>query len=113
MTDVLVIVDMQEGFRAPESEAIIPRIKRVCEQFSQVVYTRFVNTKDSPFRKLLGWDGLSNQKAQEIMREFSSRNTIVRHTYSVLAPEMQAVLRGVSRVYIAGIYTDVCATFCT
>lgn len=52
MGNLLIIIDMQEGFRYKESEAIVPKLKNIVENFKGVtVFTCFKNNKNSKFEK--------------------------------------------------------------
>lgn len=55
MKDILIVVDMQEGFVHSEKiRELVSNIKRLLEAdvFDVVIATKFINTKDSMFEKI-------------------------------------------------------------
>lgn len=113
MKEVLLVVDMQEGFRSPESEKIIRKILDIKNKFSnKVIFTKFVNLKDSNFEEKLGWTKFRDKSEREIFSELKSGDleAFDHKGYTILDDKLKSFLKkgGIKRVYICGIYTDVC-----
>ena len=113
MDKLLLVIDMQEGFRHPASEGIVATLLGLNEAFKGVVrYARFVDTPNSQFESQLDWRKFQNDKEQRLFREFQVLNvTSFSHSgYTVFTPELQDYVtrEQIKEVYVTGIYTDVC-----
>ncbi|MDP2666007.1 MAG: isochorismatase family cysteine hydrolase [Candidatus Diapherotrites archaeon] len=113
--EVLLVIDMQEGFRYLDSERILERVGKILQKISPNYYfSRFKDKKNSTIEKHTLWKKFQDQKAWPIMseiRHFSNKNNTFDHyTYTVLTPYLKKAFtkRHVKTVYLAGIYTDVC-----
>ncbi|MFT4309457.1 MAG: isochorismatase family protein [Candidatus Woesearchaeota archaeon] len=110
--DLLLIIDMQEGFRCKDTLKILPNIMRLKDSFKEmIVYTKYVNHNSSLFVSQLGWTQFVNEQDQMILNELRTPNNteIVHDTYTVLNDELKMFIKNnsITRVYIAGIYTNV------
>lgn len=115
MTSLLLIVDMQEGFRSQEAQSIIPQIVSLKNGFDGVVaFTKFVNQKGSLFERQLQWSALQQESEQSILVEFNLEDKLLFHhaTYAVLTTELLDFIQknDVNKVFLCGVYTDVCIT---
>jgi len=113
MGKLLLIVDMQEGFRNKYSEAIVPKILSLSKKFNGgKVFMKFVNQKGSPFDKLLGWKQFCKKHEQDLFIEFNAHNTIQleHNTYTILNRKLKNLIKklNISCIYLCGIYSDVC-----
>ena len=81
MNKILLIIDMQEGFRKKESEKIIPNIIELKKYFKEkIIFCNFVNKKNSQFEKQLNWKKFQTKKDQELFIELaSSKNIKFKH----------------------------------
>jgi|SRR3989344_982970 len=108
----LIVIDMQEGFRYPETEAIIPDIITEIKRFEGlVIFTQFFDAKNSLFERQLKWNKFQKEENQKILKELDKYDKIVfRHFgYTAIASELIEFLKkgNVKQTYLAGIYTDV------
>lgn len=113
MKKLLLIIDMQEGFRYVESEAILPNILELTESFSgAVVFSKFVNNKGSLFEQQLNWIKFQEEKDTKLFSELQAPNNIeFEHGgYTVLNNNLIKLVEdhGIVEVFLCGIYTDVC-----
>lgn len=113
MSKLLLIIDMQEGFRLKESEKMIPKIKTLTKNFKgKVVFSVFKNKKGSQFEKVLKWKRFQNKKDVEILKELRSEKlkTIEHTDYKVINTNINNYLKtnNIKEVYLAGVFTDVC-----
>lgn len=108
---LLLVIDMQEGFRFPESEKIIDNIQSIISLFDNVLFTKFIDNKDSMFDKQLHWTTFQKKEKQEIMKEFTMHDSLVfeHNTYNPITKEVDLYIKSksISKIYIVGIYTDV------
>ncbi|MCB9809545.1 cysteine hydrolase [Candidatus Peribacteria bacterium] len=111
--DLCIVIDMQQGFRYPEATAILPQVQQLVERFpGQVVLSLFRNEPGSFFETRLRWKKMQREEERALMPELD-RALLPRfwHSgYTVLTPELVQYIEAYApdRVYIAGIYTDVC-----
>lgn len=113
MDSLLLIIDMQEGFRCIESESILPNILKLTKTFKgKIIFSKFINQQNSLFEKQLNWTKLQNKKDQQLFTELKDNdNTIIEHnTYTVLNNTLKQFLinNNITKVYLCGIYTDIC-----
>lgn len=104
-----MIIDMQEGFRFKESEAIIPKIKWLsCNFDGDVAFSCFENKKGSMFEKSLKWKRFQKKREQELfkeLRDVTARK--FRHSgYTVLNKVLLAFInKSITRQYSLQAYT--------
>lgn len=113
MKSLLIIIDMQEGFRYRESEEIVPAILKIANNFQgDIVFSCFYNKKHSNFERKLGWKKFQSKWQQKIfpeLRKVSSKD--FKHSgYTVLnKPLLKFISRKhVTTIFLSGIYTDIC-----
>lgn len=113
---LLCIVDMQRGSVTPECQRIVPNVMRLIENFylhnAPVIFTKFLNTPDSPYCEQLGWQGLLTEPEQALLPELDiyAQRVFPKYGYSIWT---EAVTRYVAaykikQLYFAGIDTDAC-----
>ena len=110
--EAIIVIDMQEGFRYPESEVIIPNIIKRLENFSGFkIFTQFFDRKGSLFELQLKWPKFQDQDNQKIMNEFDKiEKKVFRHSsYTAITQELINFSRKekIEKVFLLGIYTDV------
>ena len=112
-SDLLIIIDMQEGFRYKESMSIIPKLKETADKFrGKVVFSYFENKNGSKFEKDLKWKKFQNKDEQQILREFTylKAKKFKHNDYTILNKSLLDFIskKHFKTVYLSGIYTDVC-----
>jgi len=115
--NLLLVADMQEGFRFPNVEAIIPRVSLACQNFKgRIVFTRFENTKDSHFERELGWTKFQSEQDREILSELKDLQfrVFAHQGLSLLTWELLDYLNEhrINCITLAGIYLDVSILKC-
>ena len=112
--DCLVIIDVQKGFLSEETRQIPKRIEALLQKrtFAHVVGTQFINEADSPFCKLMGWNGLMDAASQQVDAYVESvcERIFVKKTYSCFTEEFEKYLKEnqIEKLYFVGIDTDCC-----
>lgn len=111
--DLLIIIDPQDGFRYVESEKIIPKIQDLLVNWTgKISFSLFNNSKNSNFEKWLAWTKFQTQMDREVWNEIDDFESarFWHNSYSVITPEVLDFIRinKIERVFLAGIYTDVC-----
>lgn len=116
---VLVIIDMQTGFRRSVSVSIlVGRLVELLEAkiFDKVIATKFILTDYSPVKNIYGWEGFRFANDYDIIDELKPYIdiTVTKSVYSCVDKDFLNILKSVndgiipSEVYIAGCDTDVC-----
>jgi len=113
MIDLLLIIDMQQGFRYKESESILEKILELKTIFKgNIIFSKFVNENNSIFEKQLNWIKFQNKEDRELFCELeSSENLVFEHnSYTVFNDYLKNFIfkNKINKVYLCGVYTDVC-----
>ncbi len=113
MAEMLLVIDMQGGFRSVASEAIVENILALRRSFQgEVVFSKFINRNGSLFEKQLGWTGLQTKHDRALFSELEAPGNIeMEHdSYTVLTDVLIRFIRekNITTFYLCGIYTDVC-----
>ncbi|MBD2778897.1 isochorismatase family protein [Iningainema tapete] len=110
----LFIIDIQNGFIAQNTSHIPQTVKSLLEQniFEYVVFTRFINTLDSPYVKYLNWHGLFSETEQKIVDEIEPFAQVIfdKTVYTGCNEETLSFIRkrNIQTVFICGIDTEGC-----
>ncbi|MDZ8027866.1 MAG: isochorismatase family cysteine hydrolase [Nostoc sp. SerVER01] len=114
MNFCLFIIDIQNGFIAQDTSYVVQRIKSLLEQsiFDNVVFTKFINTVDSPYVKYLNWHQLLSETEQKIVDDIKPFAKVIfeKTVYTACNKETLRFLkeRNIQRVFICGIDTEAC-----
>ncbi|MFN6497521.1 MAG: isochorismatase family cysteine hydrolase [Nostoc sp. DedQUE01] len=114
MNFCLFIIDIQNGFIAQDTSYVVQRIKSLLEQsiFDNVVFTKFINTVDSPYVKYLNWHQLLSETEQKIVDDIKPFAKVIfeKTVYTACNKETLKFLkeRNIQRVFICGIDTEAC-----
>ena len=110
-----MIIGMQKGFRYAGSEALLPNLLKLKKSFKgKIVFSKFVNDKDSLFEKQLNWTEFQNEEDKKLFSELRASNNIEfeHNGYTVINEALLQFIKEnkIIKVYLCGIYTDVCIT---
>ncbi|MEH1873552.1 isochorismatase family cysteine hydrolase [Nostoc sp.] len=117
MSEILLVVDMQNGFMSEKCRHIIPTITKLIEHFlaagKLVEFTRFINTADSNYVKLINWSRLMHEPETSIIDElqpYINNNIFDKPYYSAFTENFSSFisLNQISRIYLCGVETDSC-----
>jgi nicotinamidase-related amidase len=111
-----VIVDVQRGFMNEFTHHIPERLVRVVGrgQHDPLLFTRFVNVSESPYRRYLHWEEVAGPPDTELVPEMvplvAKGRVFEKRGYTGLPEELAAYLResGAEEVAVVGIDTDMC-----
>lgn len=120
MAKALLVVDVQRGFLNDFTRHLPKRIARLAERnrYEQVLLTRFVNTPDSHYRRLLHWDACAGPPdtllAPEVEPLAQRGRVFEKRGITGLPDELTAQLREQppDKVDVVGIDTDMCVLKC-
>lgn len=116
MPQALLVVDVQKGFINPFTEHIPGRIRRLLDSgdYAPVLWTRFINSPDSPYHKLLKWHACSEPPETELVDEISdlarNEDVFVKEGLTGVPEALAQRLRqeSFSEISLVGIDTDMC-----
>lgn len=119
MKKALVIIDIQKGFINKLTKKIPSRIKNFIfknkGKYDLIIFTKYMNYKDSNFVKNLNWKGFMNDKQTAIvdeLKEFiNNKNLYKKYTYgSFVDNKLLKYLKKnkIKQVELAGIDTENC-----
>lgn len=112
----LLVVDVQQGFINTYTRHIPERVARLIESgaYPRVLFTRFVNTPDSPYHRLLDWHACASPPETDLAPELAAHaergRVFDKHGLTGIPDALAAHLRenAVQQVAVAGIDTDMC-----
>lgn len=116
MSNLLVVVDVQNGFVKNGSGAIVPQVRNLVQTFNQfsipVVFTRFINKHESNYVKLIHWSKLMDSPEIDIHSDLADLAHCVfdKGIYSAFTDQFKRYINDneVQTIYICGIATDGC-----
>lgn len=116
MAQPLLIVDVQRGFLNELTRHVPVRIATLVErgEHDPLIFTRFVNTPDSPYRRFLDWHECAAEPdtllAPEMEALAKRGRVFVKQGLAGVPPEMAVYLQTLRppEVHVVGIDTDMC-----
>ncbi len=116
--DILLLVDMQNGYRNDYTEPAIQELKALFQKisFRKVVATKFINYAESWFHKEFHYSFLMNAEEQDIIPEFKPFVSciVLKESFNCITDgvidQLRILNHGVipSRVLLAGFDTEGC-----
>ncbi len=85
-----------------------------CRDHDPILFTRFVNSPDSPYHRILNWhecqEGPDTELAPGLVEQADPTRIFVKQGHTGLPEGLKSQLKedGVTRVAVAGIDTDMC-----
>ncbi|MEH1785362.1 MAG: isochorismatase family cysteine hydrolase [Nostoc sp.] len=116
MSEILLVVDMQNGFMPDKCRHIIPTVIKLIERFLEagklVGFTKFINTADSNYVKLIHWSSLIYEPETSIIDELQPyiHNIFDKPYYSTFTEDFSSfiLINQISKIYLCGVETDSC-----
>ncbi|MEH2195404.1 MAG: isochorismatase family cysteine hydrolase [Nostoc sp.] len=114
MNCCLFIIDIQNGFITQNTSHIPQRVKSLLEQnlFEYVIFTRFINTPNSPYVKYLNWHELKSPIELKIVDEIEPFAQVIfdKTIYTGCNEDTLNFLNkhNIQKVFICGLDTDSC-----
>jgi nicotinamidase-related amidase len=116
MSQPLLVVDVQRGFINEFTHHVPARVQRLVETggFGPLLFTRFINTPESPYHRLLDWHACAGPPDTELVPElaqFADPDDIFdKHGLTGVPDALSARLSrdGIQQVSVVGIDTDMC-----
>lgn len=116
MTDMLLVVDMQNGFINDRTNHIIPNVLQLISACKKkgipIAFTRFINRKNSGYVKWINWYRFMAPPEINLVDELAqySDNVFDKYGYTSFIPEFEEflALKYTKRIYMCGVATDGC-----
>jgi nicotinamidase-related amidase len=116
MSEILLVVDMQNGFIPEKCRHIIPNVIKLIERFlaagKLVEFTKFINRVDSNYVKLIHWSRLIDEPETSIIDELQPyiNNIFDKPYYSAFTENFSTFIltNQISKIYLCGVATDSC-----
>ncbi len=110
--DLLLIIDVQQGFINSSTQHIPEIVEDLQHVFTTVMVSKFLNPPGSPYRRLMEWD-IFSPRSPETELAFTPREDAYifdKPVYSALTPQVISTLasKGFDEVTLCGIATDNC-----
>ncbi|MFI6579359.1 cysteine hydrolase [Nocardiopsis sp. NPDC050513] len=117
-SDVLVVVDAQNGFVSSASAHVIPVVVNLVRQWhsvgAPVLMTRYINYEGSPYTRLLQWSKMQSVPEIDIVPELqpyvADSHVLDKRIYTTFTAEGKSLFakHGWRTAYIVGLDTESC-----
>ena len=116
MKKLLIVIDAQNSFVNKHTVPVLAKIDALVQsqnqsqKFDEVIFTKFINEENSPWRQKLHYDGCTTEDQQRIAIDTHGHRIFEKRTYSALTDEMRSYLQdnAVDEIYLCGFDTDAC-----
>lgn len=112
MNKLLVVIDVEKDFINEYTKDIVSKIDNLVKEnkYEYVIFTKFVNSYDSPFYKVIGYKGCMCEDGCEIVVDTTSFLVFEKRGYTAYTKEIKDFIidNGINEVYLCGIDTDQC-----
>lgn len=104
------MIDLQNGFINNDYNFIKKIEKLLCNEFDKIIFTRFINKKNSIFEKQLNWSKMIDKKEQEIAINSKDYKVIVKEGYSAITQDFINYIKenNIDTFFLCGLDTDAC-----
>lgn len=119
MKNILILVDMQEGFCSREqTKTVCERIEKLLKTkaFDHIVATKFLNYDNSMYEKLFNWYQLKTEEDRKLCKDFDIYADAVseKTIYTCVNPHFLQRICQLNdgdfpeKLFVAGVDTDCC-----
>ena len=112
MKKLLLVIDAQRDFINDSNIDVLNRIEKLinANEFDDVLFTRFINSKESNWYKKLNYKGCMSNKGREILLDTKNYKIIDKTIYSAVNWELENYINNndIEQIYICGFETDAC-----
>ena len=111
MNTLLIIIDLQKDFINSNTKHIINKITELEKKYKFIVFTKFINNKDSIYVKKLNYHGCITEDSQKIVINTNNNKIINKTIYSAYNNELINYIKdnNIDELHLCGIDTDACA----
>ncbi len=109
VSKLLLVIDVQKDFINKHTEGTLYKIEELVNsnQFKNIVFTKFINDKESIWYKKLNYYGCMSNDGQRIP---INTKVINKRTYSALNEDLKEYIKtnNIDQIYLCGFDTDAC-----
>ena len=112
MKKLLLVIDFQEAFinhNTINAKNDIPKLVR-SGKFNEILFTRFINSKENPVYKKLNWQGCMDEESRNICMNTNDYNVVDKDTYSAFSESIREYIKDkkIEEIYLCGIDVECC-----
>ncbi|MGN1213033.1 MAG: hypothetical protein ACI4TZ_03220 [Christensenellales bacterium] len=88
----IIVVDMQKGFMTKTNMHLVEKINNYLRQnnFDNIFFTKCINNSNSPFKKILNWNGVTKHEDQEIVCDIpKGAKILIKDCYGLSAKNIK------------------------
>ncbi|MGN1201145.1 MAG: isochorismatase family protein [Candidatus Caccovivens sp.] len=108
----IIIVDMQKGFMKETNNHLIEKIHTYLKTntFNNIFFTKCINDSESPYTKILNWNGITKKDEQEFAIDVPKNARILtKNCYGISNEDIRLFKDlGITEMEICGTDTDAC-----
>ena len=112
MNNFLLVIDLQNDFINENTKDIPIIVQELIKKnmFDYVAFTKFVNSVDSIFYKVLGYKGCINDADREIVIDIGNARIFEKRVYTAFIDELKKFIEdnSIKTIYLCGIDTNAC-----
>lgn len=114
MAYALLVVDIQNGFINDDTKHIPQKVKEliVAQKYEFKIFSRFINTDNSQFERLLNWSKVKTSPETDIVSVLQEEPTLVvdKAYYGCITQTLVEYVKenNIDEFHIVGIDTDIC-----
>lgn len=108
----IIIVDMQEGFINNNNKHLVDKINTylASNKFDNIFFTQCINNYDSPYIKILNWNGMTNIDEQKLIINIPQKAKILtKNCYGISQKDIDLFRSlNINEIEICGTDIDAC-----
>ena len=112
MKKLLLVIDAQKDFINDNNVDVLNKIGELINsnKYDDVVFTRFINNKESIWYKKLDYKGCITESGRKIVINTKDYKIIDKAIYSAVNDELENYIRNnnIEQIYLCGFETDAC-----
>ncbi len=112
MNNLLLVIDLQSNFVNDFTKTIPNKVRMLLEskRFDNVVFTKFLNDKNSQFYNVLNYKGCIEERDRAIVVDTGNARIIEKKVYTAYNDELVKYIKdnNINTIYLCGIDTNAC-----
>ena len=91
----IIIVDMQEGFINDNNYHLVDKINTylTSHKFDNIFFTQCINNNESPYIKILNWNGMTNIDEQKFAINIPRQaKVLTKNCYGISQNDMELII---------------------
>ena len=112
MNNLLLVIDLQSNFVNDFTKTIPNKVRMLLEskRFDNVVFTKFLNDKNSQFYNVLNYKGCIEERDRASVVDTGNARIIEKKVYTAYNDELVKYIKdnNINTIYLCGIDTNAC-----